>query len=66
MSPKCNNPELLHSKDSYNRISLKNAWTNAHKKISALKFVILKQDYGDLRSDISNEQRRLMSEGLKI
>lgn len=66
MSPKCNKPELLHSKDSYNRISLKSAWTNAHKKISSIKFVRLKQDYGDLRSVFSNEQRKLMSEGLKI
>lgn len=66
MSTRNNTSGLLRTKDSFNRMTLQNAWSHAREKISNLKFSRLKHDYGDLRSFFSSEKRKSISEGLKI
>ncbi|MBN2480253.1 MAG: hypothetical protein JXB19_00815 [Bacteroidales bacterium] len=58
--------ELLHAVDGYNRLSLRKAWSGAKSAIRKIRFDRLKLNYGDSRIDQKEEQRRRLSEGLKI
>lgn len=58
--------ELLNVIDSYNRLSLRKAWTGAKSAISKIRFDRLKLNYGDSRIDYREGRRRRFSEGLKI
>ena len=66
MSPKSSTLELLHAKDSYNRMSLQITWTHARRNERIIKFDRLRLDYGDSRIDFTSEKRKSLSEGLKI
>jgi hypothetical protein len=66
MRPKNTTLELLHAKDSYNRISLQITWTHTGRNDREIKFDRLRLDYGDSRIDFLNEKRKYLCEGLKI
>jgi hypothetical protein len=66
MSPKPTTLELLHAKDSYNRMSLQITWTHTRRDEGKIKFDRLRLDYGDSRIDYTSEKRKSFSEGLKI
>jgi hypothetical protein len=66
MSPKSNTLELLHAKDSYNRMSLQITWKHEKDVNGIIKFDRLRLDYGDSRINYIDVKRKLNSEGLKI
>jgi hypothetical protein len=66
MSPICTTLELLHAKDSYNRISLQSTWSQNGRSDHNLKYDRLSLNYGDSRIQFRSEKRKFLSEGLKI
>jgi hypothetical protein len=66
MSPICTTLELLHAKDSYNRISLQSTWSRNGRSDQNLKYDRLSLNYGDSRIQYLNEKRKCLCEGLKI
>lgn len=57
--------ELLHTKDGYNRISLRKAWCNAKTAIERIQSDRLQLGHEGSRIDLIGEKWRRISEGLK-
>jgi hypothetical protein len=66
MSKNSLTPGLLRAKDYYNRMSLHVSWAHRKQGSDILKFDRLRLGYGDSRTDVLSERRKIHSEGLKI